>query len=68
MRSIMISAGPVKDGDTRYDNIKDNPKEQDKVATDFQKTLRDMAGSGDEKYANVNIRAFSRIIYNVIFR
>ena len=68
MRSIMISAGPVKDGDTRYDNIKDNPKEQDKIATDFQKTLRDMAGSGDEKYANVNIRAFSRIIYNVIFQ
>lgn len=31
----MISAGPVKDGDTRYDNIKDNPKEQDKVATEF---------------------------------
>lgn len=27
-----------------------------------------MAGSGDEKYANVNIRAFSRIIYNVIFQ
>jgi len=30
--------------------------------------LRSLANSGDEKYANINARTFSRLIYNVIFQ
>mmetsp|Transcript_13451 Transcript_13451/g.18403 ORF Transcript_13451/g.18403 Transcript_13451/m.18403 type:complete len:151 (-) Transcript_13451:184-636(-) len=35
IRTIVVGAGPVKDGNTRYKNIKDRSLEQDNVATEF---------------------------------
>ena len=35
MRSLLTQAGPIKDGDKRYESIKDGRDDQDTVATDF---------------------------------
>ena len=35
MRSILSQAGPIQDGDKRYDNISENESEQDLVQTEF---------------------------------
>lgn len=67
MRSILSQAGPVKDGDKRYSNISEDETEQDKVQTEFQKSLRDRAESGDERYAKIKTRVFGRLLFDVLF-
>ena len=47
LRSLVVGAGPIQEGDTRYDNLKDSTKEQEKVLTRFQKKLRSLANSGE---------------------
>ena len=68
MRSILSQAGPVKDGDKRYSNISEDETEQDKVQTEFQKSLRDRAESGDERYAKIKTRVFGRLLFDVLFQ
>lgn len=67
LRSLVTGAGPIKEGDTRYDNIKDNPEGQDEVLTRFSKTLRNLANSGEERYSNVERRIWGRLLYNVVY-
>ena len=67
LRSFILQAGPIEDGETRFENIKDNPKAQAAITTKFHKTLREMASSGDPKYKDVYTRVYGRLIYNVIF-
>ena len=31
LRSLVVGAGPLQDGDTRYENIKDGTEEQNKI-------------------------------------
>ena len=68
MRSLMIGAGPIKDGNSRYENIKDDYQEQEKFATEFHKRLRDLTTSDDEKYKNIRTRIWGKLIYNVVFQ
>ena len=68
MRSIMLGAGPIKDGDRRYKNVKDDIKQQNEVGKDFQSNLRSMTQSGNEKYAAVRIRINGRLIFNIVFQ
>jgi len=68
MRSLILGAGPIKDGEKRYSNIKDDLAAQEIIASGVQKNLRSLTTSGDEKYANVRARIWGRIIYNVIFQ
>ena len=67
MRSLITSAGPVKDGGKRYKNIKDGIKDQDLVVTRFQQTLRSMAEGDNSKYANVRTRILATKLYNAYF-
>ena len=68
MRTILLAAGPIKDGSIRYDNLKDRSTDQDKFVTKFHKTLREITKKDNEKYKNVNVRIWGRLIYNVIFQ
>ena len=43
LRSQMTSAGPIKDGDIRYNNVKDRKSEQYAVAKDFSKRIRELS-------------------------
>lgn len=42
LRSLMNSAGPIQDGDIRYNNSKDRKKEQYNVARDFSRKIREL--------------------------
>lgn len=68
MRTIIAGAGPIKDGSTRYKDVKDDPSQQDKVATEFQKSLRSLANSGADKYTNVRRRVFASLLYTLYFQ
>ena len=68
MRSLITQAGPIKDGDTRYESIKDNKADQALIATNFQKTLRSYSQSSDESYQVIKVDIFGRLLYDVIFQ
>ena len=67
LRSILASAGPIQEGDRRYESIDDNKMEQDEVATRFQLTLREISESGESRYSNIRARIFAPLIYGVHF-
>lgn len=49
MRSLINLAGPVDDGEKRYENVKDNRLDQEKFVTEFQTKLRDFADEETDK-------------------
>ena len=66
MRSLINLAGPVDDGEKRYENVKDNRLDQEKFVTEFQTKLRDFADEETDK-GKIQVRAFGRLLFDVVF-
>lgn len=62
MRSILTMAGPIQDGNTRYENIVDRKEEQNLVVADTQLGLDELTESGEAKYGTSRKRVFGRLL------
>ena len=68
MRSLITQAGPIKDGDTRYESVKDNKADQDLIVTDFQKTLRSRAAGDDVRFSGVKVEIMASQLFSLHFQ
>lgn len=63
----MNSAGPIQDGDIRYNNAKDRKNDQYDVARDFSRKIRELTKSEDARFAAIERGAFGRLLYDIVF-